>query len=181
MVRAERCVKYIAFTNIVVDRNSTVSYTDDEITAIRAANELPLDDFIRWVLGRHDALNAQVIAETRLLNSAVSHRLDFDADKWTQALVEAGERDVAAEMAQEGRTNIERFRKKNAASIDVLVKRTQSANEKQKLALAETFMKLLDALSAHSNAQRDAVVQACALITKAFDPENDAVRRNGTT
>lgn len=158
-----------------------MSYTDDEITAIRAANELPLDEFIHWALGRHDALNAHVIAETRLLNSAVSHRLNFDAEKFSQALFEAGERDVAAETAQEGRTNIERFKKKNAASIDILVKKAKAANEKQKMALAETFMKLLDALSAHSNAQRDAIVQACALITKPFDPEQDVVRRNGST
>lgn len=172
---------WCSFIDTVADRRPTMSYTDDEITAIRNANELPLDEFIHWAIGRHDKLNAHVVAETRLLNSAVSHRLDFDAEKWTQALVEAGNRDVSAEIEKEGRTNIERFKKKNSASIDVLVKRAQSANEKQKLALAETFMKLLDALSAHSNAQRDAIVQACALITKSLDAENDVVRRNGTT
>jgi len=132
-------------------------------------------------MGRHDALNAHVVAETRLLNSAVSHRLDFDAEKWTQAIVEAGERDIAAEVAQEGPKNIERFKKHNKANIDALCKRAQSANEKQKLALAETFMMVLDTLSAHSNAQRDAIVQACALVTKPFDPEHDSERRNGGT
>jgi len=163
-------------THTIVVPTSRVLSATDEATAQRAVDE-PLDNFVQWAVRRHEALNAHVMAEIRLLNNTVSRRLYQDAEKWQQAIVDAGERDVAEELARSGPKDIERFKKKNRAHIDALYKRLQQKNEDHMVLLAETFMKILEDLSNHHNCQRDALVQACTLLIAPFDPENDDKRR----
>jgi len=161
---------------MLVPTSSALSAADEAI-AMRAADE-PLDSFVKWAVQRHEALNAHIMAEIRLLNNAVSRRLYQDAEKWQQAIVAAGERDVAEELARSGPKDIKRFKEKNRAHIDALYKRLQQKNEDHMVLLAETFMKILEDLSNHHNCQRDALVQACTLLTAPFDPENDDKRRS---
>lgn len=118
------------------------------------------------------------MAELRFLNNTVSRRLYQDSEKWQQAIVQAGERDNAEELARSGPNDIERFKKKNEAHIDALYERLQQKNKEHRVLLAESYMKILEHLSAHHNRQRGALVQACTLLTAPFDPENDGKRRS---